>query len=122
MLTDILLASPTRESTPLIIVFSLLPLNSGTLYLNLSFLTCTTCLCLKGRSVFTFGGVKTFMVKNLFLVILFYIFYLFLLPSYSLFLFAFCSPGSKRAFLPVLLLLCTSLLYTIKKGKKCVPH
>merc|ERR1712002_587303 len=60
MLIDILLASPTRESAALISVFSLLPLNFGTLYLNLSFLTCTTYLCLKGRSIITFGVLKTF--------------------------------------------------------------
>merc|ERR1712002_201501 len=56
MLTDILLASPTRESIALIIVFSPLLLNSGTLYLNLSFLTLTTCRRLRGRSIITFGG------------------------------------------------------------------
>merc|ERR1712002_785677 len=38
--------------------FSPLFLNSGTLYLNLSFLTLTTCRRLRGRSIITFGGVK----------------------------------------------------------------
>merc|ERR1712002_1430929 len=68
MLTDILLALPTRESIALIIVFSPLLLNSGTLYLNLSFLTLTTCRRLRGRSVITFGGVKMFfsLLRNLF--------------------------------------------------------
>merc|ERR1712002_959331 len=60
----------------------------GTLYLNLSFLTCTTYLCLKGRSIITFGGFKLFYGKKIFfLVILFYISYQFLLPFHSLFLF-----------------------------------
>merc|ERR1712002_781963 len=56
MLTDTLLALPTRESIVLIIAFSPLLLNSGTLYLNLSFLTHTTCRRLRGRSIITFGG------------------------------------------------------------------
>merc|ERR1712002_562374 len=42
-----------------------------------------------------------------------------LLPFYSLFLFTICSPSSTRAFVPVLLLLCTSLLHTIKKIRHC---
>merc|ERR1712002_1027172 len=85
MLTDILLASPTRESIALIIVFFPLLLNSGTLYLNLSFLTHTTCRRLRGRSIITFEGVKTFlsMLRNLFSLSPFYVFfirfYLFLL-------------------------------------------
>merc|ERR1712002_1335363 len=80
MLTDILLASPTRESIALIIVFSPLLLNSGTLYLNLSFLTLTTCRRLRGRSIITFAGFKTFfsMLRNLFS-----------LSPFTYFLFAF---------------------------------
>merc|ERR1712002_282608 len=76
MLTDILLASPTRESIALIIVFSPLLLKSGALYLNLSFLTHTTCRHLRGRSIVTFGGVKTFlsMLRNLFSLSPFYVF------------------------------------------------
>merc|ERR1712002_1365769 len=62
MHTDILLASPTRESIALIIVFSPLLLNSGTLYLNLSFLTLTICRRLRGRSIITLGGVKCFFL------------------------------------------------------------
>merc|ERR1712002_664378 len=86
MLTDILLASPTRESIALIIVFSPLLLNSGTLYLNLSFLTHTTCRRLRGRSIITFGGVKTFlsMLRNLFSLSPFYISFIrFYLNFYS---------------------------------------
>ena len=86
MLTDILLASPTRESIALIIVFSPLLLNSGTLYLNLSFLTHTTCRRLRGRSIITFGGVKTFlsMLRNLFSLSPFYVFFIrFYLNFYS---------------------------------------
>merc|ERR1712002_827380 len=71
MLTDILLALPTRGSIVLIIVFSHLLLNFGTLYLNLSFLTFTTFLRLKGRSINTCGEVDLFMLRNFFLVIFF---------------------------------------------------
>merc|ERR1712002_339489 len=87
MLTDILLASPTRESIALIIVFFPLLLNSGTLYLNLSFLTHTTCRRLRGRSIITFEGVvKTFlsMLRNLFSLSPFYVFFIrFYLNFYS---------------------------------------
>merc|ERR1712002_153734 len=78
MLTDILLASQTRESIALIIVFSPLLLNSGTLYLNLSFLTHTTCRRLRGRSIITFAGFETFfsMLRNLFPLSPFYIFFI----------------------------------------------
>merc|ERR1712002_846057 len=58
-------------SIVLIIVFSLLLLNFGTLYLNLSFLTFTTFLRLKGRSINTCGEVDLFMLRNSFLVIFF---------------------------------------------------
>merc|ERR1712002_262770 len=110
MLTDILLASPTRESTALIIVFSPLLLSSGALYLNLSFLTLTTCRRLRGRSIITFGGVKMFfsMLRNLFSLNPFYIFFIrFYLIFYS-FLSTLCSPSWTRAFVPILELLCSS--------------
>merc|ERR1712002_1357839 len=85
MLTDILLASPTRESIALIIVFSPLLLNSGTLYLNVSFLTHTTCRRLRGRSIITFGGVKTFLsvLRNLFSLNPFYTFFICFYLFYS---------------------------------------
>ena len=90
MLTDILLALPTRGSIVLIIVFSLLLLNSGTLYLNLSFLTSTTYLRLKGRSIITCGGVKLFYVKKFLSCNSFNIFNTFLL-SFISFYFLFIS-------------------------------
>merc|ERR1712002_1027654 len=94
MLTDILLASPTRESIALIIVFSPLLLNSGTLYLNLSSLTHTTCRRLRGRSIITFGGVKTFlsMLRNIFSLSPFYAFFICFYLSYT-----FNQPFAGRA-------------------------
>merc|ERR1712002_1128936 len=86
MLTDILLASPTQGSIVLIIVSFLLLLNFGTLYLNLSFITSTTYLRLKGRSIITCGGgVNFFMLGNLFLVIFFYFFIVFFTSFFNSF-------------------------------------
>merc|ERR1712002_198266 len=94
MLTDILLASPTRESIALIIVFFPLLLNSGTLYLNLSFLTLTTCRRLRGGSIITFGGVKcSFYVKKSFFFKPFLYFYSLL----SIFFYSFYQVFAARA-------------------------
>merc|ERR1712002_1078208 len=88
MLTDILLASPTRESKALIIVFSPLLLNSGTLYLNLSFLTLTTCRRLRGRSIITFGGLNVlfYVEKSFFFKPFLHIFYSLLSIFFTLFI------------------------------------
>merc|ERR1712002_1333682 len=74
MLTDILSASPTRGSIVLIIVSFILLINFGTLYMNLSFLTSTIYLRLKGRSIITCGEVKLFYVKKSFSCNLFFLF------------------------------------------------